>query len=368
MAFAVAEPADPGRESLEGDPFAGQSDPAGQRFVLGELLEHRPVGGGDVGRIARQGHPAERSDAFAEQRADVGGKEARVVERPVEATELRFGPEAVAVVEHLGALVHESDHRLAVHGHRGASPTGVLLGLAAPELGGGLEGDVVGDVAERDRGRWSGRSRCRPRCRRPAAGAARRRRCRADRPTGACGTPSPRPPARPPRRSRGRSRRGSGGRPDAASMCWSTSMMSTTPSFIVTASGWAPPIPPAPAVTVSVPASEPPKRCASDLGETLVGPLEDALGADVDPRPGGHLPVHGEAQVFESTELVPVRPVGHQVGVGDQYPWRPLVGAEHADRFARLDQHRLVPFERGERVQHRVDRPSQDRAARPVPP
>jgi len=34
----------------------------------------------------------------------------------------------------------------------------------------------------------------------------------------------------------------------------------TTPSFIVTASGCAPPIPPRPAVTVSVPASVPPNR------------------------------------------------------------------------------------------------------------
>ena len=34
-----------------------------------------------------------------------------------------------------------------------------------------------------------------------------------------------------------------------------------TPPFMVIASGWAPPMPPSPAVTVSVPASDPPKRC-----------------------------------------------------------------------------------------------------------
>ena len=33
-----------------------------------------------------------------------------------------------------------------------------------------------------------------------------------------------------------------------------------TPSFMVTASGWAPPMPPRPAVSVMVPASDPPKR------------------------------------------------------------------------------------------------------------
>ncbi len=40
----------------------------------------------------------------------------------------------------------------------------------------------------------------------------------------------------------------------------STSTHSATPSFIVTASGWAPPIPPRPAVSVIVPASDPSKR------------------------------------------------------------------------------------------------------------
>ena len=37
-------------------------------------------------------------------------------------------------------------------------------------------------------------------------------------------------------------------------------MQRATPSFMVTASGWAPPMPPSPAVSVIVPASEPPKR------------------------------------------------------------------------------------------------------------
>ena len=40
----------------------------------------------------------------------------------------------------------------------------------------------------------------------------------------------------------------------------STSTQRATPSFIVIASGWAPPMPPSPAVSVIVPASEPPKR------------------------------------------------------------------------------------------------------------
>jgi hypothetical protein len=40
----------------------------------------------------------------------------------------------------------------------------------------------------------------------------------------------------------------------------STSTHSAAPPFIVIASGWAPPIPPRPAVTTSRPASDPSKR------------------------------------------------------------------------------------------------------------
>ena len=43
----------------------------------------------------------------------------------------------------------------------------------------------------------------------------------------------------------------------------STSTQSATPSFIVTASGCAPPMPPSPAVSEIVPASVPPKRFAA---------------------------------------------------------------------------------------------------------
>ena len=101
-----------------------------------------------------------------------------------------------------------------------------------------------------------------------------------------------------------------------------------------------------------------------DLREALVGALHDALGADVDPRPGGHLPVHRQAEVLEPAELVPVGPVRDEVGVGDQHPRRPLVGAEDADRLARLDEQRLVVRERAQRAHDRVERlPRARRAA-----
>ena len=44
---------------------------------------------------------------------------------------------------------------------------------------------------------------------------------------------------------------------------WSTSTQIATPSFMVTASGCAPPIPPSPAVRVIVPARVPPKRLSA---------------------------------------------------------------------------------------------------------
>ena len=91
-------------------------------------------------------------------------------------------------------------------------------------------------------------------------------------------------------------------------------------------------------------------------GEGLEGALQDALGADVDPRAGGHLAVHRQPEVLEPAELLPVGPVADQVGVGDQHPRRPLVGPHHADRLAGLHEHRLVVLERAQRAHQRVVR------------
>ena len=84
------------------------------------------------------------------------------------------------------------------------------------------------------------------------------------------------------------------------------------------------------------------ERLRGDGAERLVGALQDALGADVDPRAGGHLAVHREPGGLEAAELRPGRPVAHEVGVGDQHPRRPLVRPHDADRAARLHEQRLV--------------------------
>ena len=84
---------------------------------------------------------------------------------------------------------------------------------------------------------------------------------------------------------------------------------------------------------------------AAHLDEGLVGALHDALRADVDPRAGRHLAVHHQALAIELVEMLPGRPVRHEVGVGDQHARRVGMGAEHADRLARLHQQGLVALQ-----------------------
>ena len=81
---------------------------------------------------------------------------------------------------------------------------------------------------------------------------------------------------------------------------------------------------------------------AAGFDEGLVGALDDALAADVDPAAGGHLAVHDQALAVQLVEVFPGRPLRHQVGVGDQDARRVGVGLEHADRLARLHQQGFV--------------------------
>ena len=91
------------------------------------------------------------------------------------------------------------------------------------------------------------------------------------------------------------------------------------------------------------------------LRERLVRALQDALGADVDPRAGRHLAVHRQALPLELAEVVPVGPFADQVRVRDEHARRPFVRAEHADRLARLDQQRLVVLEPAQLADDRVE-------------
>src|ERR1700693_668027 len=100
---------------------------------------------------------------------------------------------------------------------------------------------------------------------------------------------------------------------------------------IVAASGCAPPLPPSPAVGIRFPlqrAAPPPAEPRGEdrlptqvggaelllprRGERLVRPLQDPLGADVDPRAGGHLAEHRQALRLEPPELLPRPPLRHE--------------------------------------------------------
>src|SRR6185436_14559576 len=74
---AVAEPADPGRETLEFHPLLGELDPPPEIGIVLHDLEDAPVGRRDVLRIAGERDPAERALPDAEERPDVGRNEPR---------------------------------------------------------------------------------------------------------------------------------------------------------------------------------------------------------------------------------------------------------------------------------------------------
>ena len=94
---------------------------------------------------------------------------------------------------------------------------------------------------------------------------------------------------------------------------------------------------------------------AGDGGERLVGPLEDALAPDVDPRARCHLPVHRQAESLETAELLPRRPLRHEVRIRDQHPRRPLVGPDDPDGLARLHEQGLVVAKLTELPDYRLE-------------
>ena len=123
----------------------------------------------------------------------------------------------------------------------------------------------------------------------------------------------------------------------------------------VAASGCAPPIPPRPPVSSHLPGTLPVVVLAHRLGEGLVGSLHDALRADVDPRARRHLAEHHQALAIELEEMLPVGPVSDEIGIGEQHTRCGLVGLEHADRLAGLDQQGLVVLEAAQRAHDGIE-------------
>ena len=111
---------------------------------------------------------------------------------------------------------------------------------------------------------------------------------------------------------------------------------------MVAASGWAPPMPPRPAVNIHLPAASAAEIAPRHLDKSLVGALHDALAADVDPGARGHLTVHREPAAIQLVKVFPCRPVRHQIRVRDEHPRRVRMRREYADRLAGLHQQGFV--------------------------
>ena len=99
MAIAEADPADARRHALERDALARHVEPVMQVRVAGRELLHLGVGLVNILRIAGQRCPAERADAAAEQRADIGRHEPREGEGVLQPLVLGDLADVVAVIE-----------------------------------------------------------------------------------------------------------------------------------------------------------------------------------------------------------------------------------------------------------------------------
>ncbi len=326
-----------------------------QVVVVGEQFEHRLVGGPDVLRVPRERRPTERALPLAEEGPDVEGHETLDLEGPAEPALAGLVADRVAVVEDLGTGVLEGDHRLDVLGHRGLRPARELLGLGRRVVGPLRQLDPLGEVGERVVGARlvgddvDGES--------PAHELGQHGRAiadEADRSAEALGLRRLAPgdgvvevvghlvqvpvldPALQPLGIDVDDQAHALVQGDGERLCTSH--------------------PPAAAGHRQGAGQRAAEALGGHRSEGLVGALQDALGPDVDPRPGCHLAVHGEAEGLEAAELGPGGPVPDEVGVGDDDSGCPLMGPHDADRLAGLHQHRLVVAERGQRAHHGVER------------
>ena len=100
----------------------------------------------------------------------------------------------------------------------------------------------------------------------------------------------------------------------------------------------------------------------------LVRALHDALRADVDPRAGGHLAVHREAQALESPELIPVGPASHEIGIGDAARAAHRACVRNTATGLPLCTSSVSSSASVRSVRTMASNASHERAARPVPP
>ena len=355
VAFAVPQPADAGGKSLESNPLLGETNPPMQRLVLWKEFEDGAIRRGDIGRVAGERHPAERSLAFGEQRTDVRRDEPRVRKSIVEPTEAGLTPQVVSVVEDLRASLLETDHRLAMLRHRQPRFFDVLPRVLVAELFRIVEVATFGDVSVKRvvRRRLIGDDVDLD----PATQQLRKH-------LGRIAHDTDRQCAALP----------FGGddavdgiveiigelvkislldAPDDAGRI----DIDAEGDTVVHRDGQrlCSPHPAETGGESECPGEGPAEALLGDGGERLEGALEDSLGADVDPRAGGHLAVHRETGGFQFPEMLPVRPVRHEQTVGDEHSRRHLVRAKHSDRFPRLHEQRLIVLEVAQRADDCVE-------------
>ena len=92
------------------------------------------------------------------------------------------------------------------------------------------------------------------------------------------------------------------------------------------------------------------KVLAAQFCKSFVGSLNDALGADVNPTPCGHLAVHHQPFGGKLIKVLLRGPVGHEIAVGDHDAGRIGGGFDDADGLARLHEERFIGLEFAEAV------------------
>jgi len=115
--FAIAEPANASRETLEGHLLAGHFEPAVEMFIFREEFHHGFVCAIDILGVAGEGYPAEGTFAIAKQRADIGRDKAGEIKGILNTIIKGALAEVVAVIKHLSAAALEFQHSFDVASH-----------------------------------------------------------------------------------------------------------------------------------------------------------------------------------------------------------------------------------------------------------
>ena len=349
MPVAEADPADAGGETLKANALARHVEPIVQMLVVRHQFFDLGVGLIDVFGIAGERSPAKWADATTKQRADVGRHETGKLEGVGDALLLRHLTDVVAIVERRHARAVEIEHRAHMRGHRSArglvNRFGVALAPLLPlrqrptlrqiSVDGimrrGLIGDGVGPdattkqfgkhicgVAEQPHGN---RLALRLRVFEHRQRLFDRRRLRVQI---------------------------SGAKPH-----FDTAWLTLDGQTGEARHGRCERLRAAHSAQTR---GEDPAACeiavvvlAPHLDEGFVGALHDALRADVDPRARRHLAVHHQALAIEFMKVLPGRPMGDQIGIGDQHTGRVGVGLENAGGLAGLHEQRLIALQTPER-------------------